>query len=190
MPTCTTRVWARVGLAKDKVKKTKKSKTENIGNVADSIAAAIAPRVKSKSFPEQFIEGPLDVDFAVSRELIRSIQHAPLMGQWDVIFLGEGRKKVLEETYAQDQAETIMRAVCWGRSSFQFSSDRDVMHSALTAFLAWATEIQGAIEQAIADSALGTGYEVQLRQEVFRRLGIHEAAVLPLLPRTIDLKAH
>jgi hypothetical protein len=180
---------ARVGLAKDKLKKVNKRKTDNIGNVADSIAAVIAPRVKSKSFPEQFIDGPLDVDFTVSRELIRSVQHAPLMGQWDVIFLGEGRKKILEETYAQEQAETIMRAVCWGRSTFQFSSDRDVMHSALTAFLAWATEIEQAIEQAIADSALGTGYEVQLRSEVMRRLGIHEAAALPVLPRTIDLNA-
>ena len=60
---------SRVIVAKDKVKKTKKKKTENIGNVADAISKAIMPKLKSMEFPEDFVgDADLDIDIHISHE--------------------------------------------------------------------------------------------------------------------------
>lgn len=179
---------ARVGLAKDKVKKVNKKKTDNIGNVAESIAATILPKMKSKNFPEDFIDGELDMDFQISRELVKAIQLAPLLDQMDLLFLGDNEKVITEVSHPQAQAESIARAVLWGRSSFQLSSHRNAMQKGLTEFLRWVKSLDKEINQAIADSALGTGYEIQLRVEVLRRLGIHPVGMEVNLPATISMK--
>lgn len=179
---------ARVGLAKDKVKKVNKKKTDNIGNVADNISAVVGSRIKSKSFPENFIDGELDINFDVSRELVRGIQISPLLGELDLMFTGENGKKVVDVTYPQAQAEAIVRAVLWGRSSFQLTSNSRAMDKALNEFLVWASDIDNTISRAIADSALGTGYEDVLRLEVFKRLGLHPAALERNLPTSITLR--
>ncbi len=178
---------ARVGLAKDKVKKTNKKKTDNIGNVAESISSAIIPKVKSKNFPEDFIDGELDIDFHISRELLKRIQLAPLLDEVELRFTGENGKTLIDTSYPQAQAESIVRAVLWGRSSFQLSTNRKAMQNGLTEFLRWVKDLNVEINQAIADSALGTGYEAQLRVEVLRQLGIHPVGLDINLPVTISL---
>lgn len=45
---------SRILVANDKVRKTKKRKSESIGSVSDSIAKAVAPRLQLKKFPEDF----------------------------------------------------------------------------------------------------------------------------------------
>lgn len=180
---------ARVGLAKDKVKKANKKKTDNIGNVADSIASGVLPRVKSKNFPEDFVDGVLDIDFQISRELVKTITISPLLGEIDVQFVGNNGKNVAEVSCPRAQGEAIARAVLWGRSTFQLTSNDKAMSDALTAFLRWVRELDAEINHAIADSALGTGYETQLRSEVLRRLGIHPSGMDVNLPPVISLKA-
>jgi len=61
------------------------------------------------------------------------------------------------------------------------------MDAAVSAFTAWTAEIRDNVTQAIANSALGTGYEDQLRHEVFLRLGVNEAARRPTLPSSVSL---
>ena len=180
----------RVGLAADKVKKVHKKKTENIGNVAASIAATIGPQINSKRFPEDFIDGaPLDINFQVSRGLVRKIEHHPMLDEIDLVLSGENGRVIYEGASPHAQAETIVRAVLWGRTEFQLTSNQAAMHRALTEFISWGSELNAGIVQAISDSALGTGYEEQLRLEVFRRLGVEPIACEVRLPSTIVVRA-
>jgi hypothetical protein len=176
---------SRIIVAKDKAKKTKKKKTENIANVAEAIAKGVEPRIKAKNFPEDFVEGSLDMDVHISRELVKSIQIEHLLDRFDVTFQGQGGTTILDETYVKAVGEGVVRAVLWGRSSFSLSSDRKVMEAAVTDFIGWIADIQKEVGQAIMDSALGTGYEDQLRREVFARLGIHRAVGNKILPSRI-----
>ena len=96
--------------------------------MADAIAKAIAHRVKARSFPEDFIDGSPDIDFHVTRELVKAIEVAHFLDQVDVTFLGDGGKTISEGTYPLPIADAIVRAVLWGRSFFRLSSDRDAMH--------------------------------------------------------------
>jgi hypothetical protein len=178
---------ARVGLAKDKVKKANKKKADNIGNVAEKISATVSKIIKSKSFPENFIDSELDASFDISRELVKTIQMLPLLGEVELKFRGEGGKKLVTCTYPQAQGEAIVRAVLWGRSSFSLSSDERATQKAIVEFLKWVKEIDSSISQAIANSALGTGYEELLRTDVFKRLGMHPAAMEANLMQDISL---
>ncbi len=175
----------RIGLASDKIKKVNKKKTDNIGNVADSIVQQIKPRIKAKNFPEDFMEGPFDASFEIDRKRVRSVQTHTMLGEIDVLFLDATRSKINEATYPVAMAESIVRALLWGRSTFQLASSPEKLHSALTEFIRWARDIEQAISRAIRESALGTGYEDQLRITVFKRLGIHPAVFEATLPSLI-----
>jgi hypothetical protein len=84
-------------------------------------------------------------------------------------------------------AEAIVRALLWGRSQFSVSTDRKAMDQAVSKFLAWVSQIEKEIETAITESALGTGYEDVLKQEVYNRLGIHRLSGAKILPAQITL---
>jgi hypothetical protein len=61
------------------------------------------------------------------------------------------------------------------------------MDEAVNKFLAWVSQADKDIETAISESALGTGYEVQLKREVYDRLGIHPLSGAKVLPQHIAL---
>jgi hypothetical protein len=61
------------------------------------------------------------------------------------------------------------------------------MDQAVNDFIIWVAETEKAIELAIAESALGTGYEDALKDEVYTRLGIHRLAGAKQLPALIFL---
>lgn len=80
-----------------------------------------------------------------------------------------------------------MRALLLGRSTFSVSTDRMAMDAAVNAFLKWLRESENEIEVAIRESAFGTGYEDDLRKEVYLRLGIHPLVGAAVLPAQISL---
>ena len=61
------------------------------------------------------------------------------------------------------------------------------MNRALSDFLKWVAEIEQNIATAIAESALGTGYEESLRCEIYSRLGIHPLSGTAMLPNQITV---
>ena len=62
---------ARIFVARDKVKKTKKHREDSIVSVAESIVKAIGPRLETRNFPDGFVEdGVLDINFSIERRNI------------------------------------------------------------------------------------------------------------------------
>lgn len=179
---------SRLAVASDKVKKTKKKQTENIGNVAESIVKAVQPKIQTKNFPDDFAkDDKLDLSFNFDRRSIKTISLSHLLDSYDVEITATGGGTVYEGTHPRAVAEGIVRALLWGRSMFSVASDRKVMDRAVTAFIEWSGEIASEIDTAISESALGTGYEEVLRREVYNRLGIHPYAGAKALPSMIAL---
>jgi hypothetical protein len=82
-----------------------------------------------------------------------------LLGSCDIEFVTNDGNKVYEATHPSSVAEAIVRSLLWGRSVFSVSSNPKTMDQALTQFLKWVAQIENDIATAIAESALGTGYE-------------------------------
>jgi hypothetical protein len=179
---------ARIHVAKDKSKKKKKATTENIANVADSIVQTIKPRIEMRRFPEDYASGaPSDISLHLNPKSIRRIVTQSLLGSCDLTILGEGDTELYGATLPQATAEAITRALLWGRSAFSVSNDAQAMNKAVSDFLEAGGEIEAAISMAIAESALGTGYEEALKREIYARLGVHPLALTRTLPATITL---
>jgi hypothetical protein len=179
---------SRIAVAKDKVKKTKKSKTENIGNVADSIAKGILPKIQTKNFPDDFIDGAKpDLDFNFDRRSVKQITLTHLLDRYDVKVTTTGGGTAYEGSHHRAVSEAIVRALLWGRSMFSVSSERKTMDHAINEFIKWVSVIEDEIETAITESALGTGYEDVLKREVYNRLGIHPLSGANTLPSEITL---
>jgi hypothetical protein len=179
---------SRIAVAADKGKKTKKKHSDNIGGVADAIAKAIIPKIQFRNFPDDFTSGSeLDMSFNLDRRSLRAIRIARLLGSCDIELVGDAGKIIYEETLPSPVAEAIARSVLWGRSAFSISSDPKIMNKALADFGQWALEIENNIATAIAESALGTGYEDSLRREIYSRLGIHPLSGAATLPDQISL---
>lgn len=178
---------SRIRVAKDKAKKTKKKRTDNIGNVADSIVQTIRPRILLKNFPEDFVAGvESDISFNVDRRNLKQINTAYLLDNVDVELITHSGDMAYKGTHPQPVAEAIVRSLLWGRSVFSVSSDRKTMDHAITQFIQWVAQIEKDIDIAIVESALGTGYEDTLKREVYTRLGIHPMSAAKTLPAQIN----
>ena len=179
---------SRLTVAKDKGRKTKKSKAKNIGNVAESITKAILPKIRSRNFPDDFAETTLsDISFNFDRESLQRIKITPFMNTCHIEVFAQGGDIAYEQSLPRAVAETIVRALLWGRSSFSVGSDPKVMDKVLNKFIPWAAEIEKDVETAIRNSAFGTGYEEALKREVYSRLGIHPMAGMKNLPTEITM---
>ena len=177
---------SRILVARDKVKKTKKKRTDNIGNVAELIVLAIKPKLQTRNFPDDFTQGvPLDISFNVDRRSLKQINIAHLLDSYDVEIVSFSGERIYTGTHSQPVAEAIVRALLWGRSAFSVSSDRKASEHAVTEFLKWAAQIEKDINVALTDSALGTGYEDALKREVYARLGVHPLSAEKVLPMQI-----
>lgn len=178
---------ARIAVARDKQQRTKKQQEDSVGSVADSIVQLIEPRLKMRNFPDDFVAGaPLDIPFVFDRNSLREIEISHLLDSYDVEIRGNG-KVAYSGTHTKPVAEAIVRALLLGRSTFSVSEDREVMDRAVNEFLKWVAATDKAINEAISESALGTGYEELLKKEVYQRLGIHSATGMAVLPRRISL---
>lgn len=177
---------SRVAIAKDRARRTKKKRTENIGNVAESVVSDVLPKSKLKNFPDDFVRGAsLDISFDVDRTSLKRIHISRLLDHWDLTLISESGTKIYEGSHPSSIAEAIVRALMWGRSVFAVGSDRPSMEQAVTRFLDWVSGIEREIDAAIANSALGTGYEDALKKEIYARLGIHPLSAAKTLPSEI-----
>lgn len=179
---------ARIAVAEDKQKKTKKQQSDSIGSVADSIVNAVEPKLKTKNFPDDFVKGvKLDLPFVFDRGSLKEITIGHLMDSYDIEIHAEGGDTVYSGTHPAPVAESIVRALLLGRSTFSVSTDRKAMDAAVTEFIGWVAEAEKVIQTAITESAFGTGYEDALKREIYLRLGMHPLTGAPVLPAQISL---
>lgn len=179
---------ARISVAQDKKKKIKKRESDSIGSVADSIVRAIEPKLKMKLFPEDFADGArLDLPLVFDRASLKEISVSRLLDIYDVEVYAQNGTKAYSGNHPRPVAEAIIRALLMGRSTFSVSTDRKSMDDAVNRFLAWFRETDEDIAIAIAESALGTGYEDALRKEIYSRLGIHPFSGAESIPEHIQL---
>ena len=179
---------SRIALAKDKTKKTKKQQQDNTGRVAQAITKVVEVTVKSRNFPDDFIENTeLDINFNFDRSSLRTITILPLIDLHQIKITNSNGDLVYEASHSHSVSEAIIRAILWGRASFSLKDDRDLMHAAVSNFIIFVSDIEKKIDEMIAESALGTGYEERLKHEVFKQLGIHPLAGAYILPPEITL---
>lgn len=179
---------ARIAVADDKRKKTKKQQSDSIGSVADSIVNAVEPKLKTKNFPDDFVKGAkLDMPLVFDRGSLKEITIQHLLGDYDIEVHAKGGTTVYSATHPAPVAEAIVRALLLGRSTFSVSTDHKVMNAAVIAFLAWVSQAEKDIQLAITESAFGTGYEDALKREIYSRLGIHPLTGATRLPNQISL---
>jgi hypothetical protein len=179
---------ARIAVAEDKKKRTKKRESDSIGSVAESIAKAVAPVIQSRNFPNDFADAEsLDLQLTFDRKSLKEIVVHPLLDTYEIEVRMQGGNVAYHGVHPKAVAEAIIRALLWGRSQFSVSTDRKAMDNAINDFLIWAMKTEGDIERAISESALGTGYEDALKKEVYSRLGIHPLSGTKVLPSHIML---
>ena len=179
---------ARIAVARDKGKKTRKRQSESIGSVADSIVRAVEPKVHARNFPDDFAaDVELDLIFEFGGEELQHIALEPLFGETRVIVTAQSDQKVYDDYLKQPVAEAMVRALLWGRTSFGVSSSKKAMMASVREFVSWMSDIDGEIDQHIAESAFGTGYEKRLKNEVYSRLGVQRLASADELPREMFL---
>ena len=110
---------SRIAVAADKGKKTKTKHSDNIGGVAEAITKALLPKIQIRNFPDDFVgSAKLDMSFHIDRSTLRTINVAKLLGSYDLELVGDGGKKIYEETLPSSVAEAIVRSLLWGRSVF------------------------------------------------------------------------
>lgn len=180
----------RILVANDKTRTTKKHKSESISSVAKSIAQTIGRLLESKRFPEDF--GALGVghdavSISAPRESIKGIELHPFMHTAELLLRGDGDDVIFQASLAMPVAEAIVRALLAGRSSFVITNDAMVAAAAVNEYLKWFASIERKLQDGIANSALGTGYEEQLTAEVFKLLGINPLLTTTTLPHSISV---
>src|SRR2546430_10811492 len=122
--TCT----ARIIVADDKKRKTKKRQSDSIGNVAASIVQSIEPKLKTKNFPDDFADGAtLDLPLLFDRNSLRSISIGHLLDSYDIEVHTKAGAVAYSGTHTRPVAEAIVRALLLGRSTFSVSTDRKAM---------------------------------------------------------------
>jgi hypothetical protein len=179
---------SRIAVANDKKHKIKKRESDSIGSVAGSIAETFLPKLQTRSFPDDFVDGiELDLPFIFDRSSIKEIVVNHLLDTYDIEVHTRSGNKAYHGSHPRPVAEAIVRALLWGRSTFSVSTNRKAMDEAVNKFIEWVSQTEADIESAISQSAFGTGYEVQLKREVYSRLGIHPLSGSKTLPQHITL---
>lgn len=177
---------ARIAVAHDKVTTTKKQKIDSVATVARGIAVPIAHILNSRQFPEDFATPSDTIPVHVSRGALRQIKIHSFFDTAELTLTGDGGQVLLEGNYNASVAEAIARAVLLGRQAFQVPAKREAAQACLSAFLTWFRQLRVRLDEAIAESALGTGYEDQLRAQVYQTLRIHPLVGDPILPGLIN----
>jgi hypothetical protein len=179
---------ARIAVAQDKSRTTKKKQIDNLTNVANGIADQVRLLLSSRQFPDNFvIDDPITTPFTINRKALRHIKIRPFLDQTTLTLTAETGKPILHGTYSKAVAEAVVRAVLIGRSSFEIPTERKAAEELVTGFLVWFDDIRRRVQVAINESAFGTGYEERLTMEVYRRLGISPLVGERTLPANIPL---
>jgi hypothetical protein len=181
---------ARIVVAKDKNTTTKKHKSDSISNVAKSIAETIGKLLQSRRFPEDFC--PIDKDdnfvsITLPRAALRKIDLHPFMDTAELRLTGGSGELLFSETLDLSIAEAIVRALLAGRESFMMIKKTAIAETGMMEFIKWFSKIKKKLEDGIASSALGTGYEEQLTMEVYKLVGLHPRIADKTLPNSITI---
>lgn len=179
---------SRLAVAQDKKRTTKKQKSENVGSVAKGIAEQLERQVNARQFPENFYEeSGRDIPVHVDRQLLRAVKLEALFDQGHIQVTGVSGKVLFEARGHITVTELIARALLMGRETFTAPQKREQAEEALGSFFEWFDGLRVRLDQAINESALGTGYEDILRAMVYQRLRIHLLVAERALPGTINL---
>lgn len=179
---------ARIVVAKDKTRKTKKHKSESIGSVAKGIADFIRKLLEARRFPDDFCAaGDPHLDIRIDPAMLRHIELRRFMHTADLRLAGNNSETLFEANLDWSVAEAVVRALLAGRTEFAVNLDPTVAETAVREFLKWFDKIREEVEKGIANSALGTGYEDQLTAEVYKMLGLHPLVAQSILPPVIGI---
>lgn len=180
-------VQVRYRLAKDKTGKQTKRKSESVKSVAASVAGKVRPLLDAKLFPESLTSAGASMEhFDCAGSKLISIELHPMMGQVELYIEPDGGEKAAT-VWPEPVAEIIVRAILLGRSKFDFPTDDAIARITVAHSEKWISAIREALEDAVAASAAGSGYEDAVRLEVLSLLGIHATSLDKTLPRKIVL---
>ena len=162
---------ARIAVGGARVGATKKRQSESVGEVARGVAEGVRRLLELRRFPEDFMDAEderaatlvLPRDGALRIEIGRVMNLAGLR-----VALEDGSVVYEEASIPWAVGEVIVRACLLGRREFAVSMDGAVAEGALGKFRKWFGEVDEQLGKAIAESTRGTGYEGQLRREVYR----------------------
>jgi hypothetical protein len=162
---------SRVGVAKDKGKKTRRSTGADLMAVANGIVDNVRPFVESRQFPESFCaKGDKMTPFTLPPYVALEVH--PMM-QDSVLVMRTAQGKTLSEIQCpRPVADVIVRALMLGRRHFSVPESPECALHVLEGFGPWINDIQDRIEEGCRISAVGTKYEAEVRQTVFTKLGI------------------
>jgi hypothetical protein len=178
----------RIMVANDKTRTTKKHKSDSISSVAKSIAETIGKLLESRRFPEDFIAAGTNaavIPINLSRGSLRKIELHQFMHTAELRLMGDGPTPLFSESLDMPVAEAVVRGLLAGRGSFVVNNDAKATEEGVGAFLKWFASIETKLEDGIAHSALGTGYEEQLTSEVYKLLGLNPLVAQKTLPQSI-----
>ena len=165
---------SRITVAQDKVKTTKKQKNDSVASVAKGIAEPIMRFLNSRRFPEDFCgESGDKIPFHISRDNLHRIEIRSFFDKTEITFEAEGGEPLFKGNYNSAVAEVIVRAVLLGREKFEVPARREEAQACFSRFLNWINQLQSRLEEALRDSAVGTGYEEQVRAQVYLNLRAH-----------------
>jgi hypothetical protein len=178
---------ARITVAQDKAKTAKRQKTDSIASVAKGIADPIARILNSRRFPEDFYSRSGEtIPIHIARDRLHHIERHSFFDKAEITFVAEGGVPLLHGHYSSSVAEAIVRAVLLGRENFEVPARREEAQACVSQFLNWFDQIRSRLEDALRESAVGTGYEEEVRSQIYLNLRVH-----PLVgERTLDPVIH
>lgn len=180
-------VQVRYRLAKDKSGKQTKRQSESITSVATSVASKVSPVLETKLFPEGFVSSKASMEhFDLLGKSWRVIKLHPMMGQTELWFEAEDGEQT-QETFPCSVAEIIVRSILLGRSNFDYPNDENESKSILDDMHDWLATLQGILDESIAASAAGSGYEDTVMNASLSMLRIHPIVFEKTLPARIEL---
>jgi len=141
---------SRKDVAEDKNVQTKQGELINIKTVANGIAESVRPLLESQSFPESFV--------------------TPAAPMQPLDFSGI---KKMEGQYPRSTAQVIVKALLMGRRKFSYPTEKADGEAALQGFSGWFPKILEKISIGIGMTTIGTGYEEDVHDAVFKQLHMH-----------------
>lgn len=177
---------ARITVAQDKAKTTKKQMNDSVASVAKGIAEPITRLLNSRRFPEDFYsQAGATMPVHISRNSLHRIEIQYFFDKAEITFVAEGGETLLQGSYDIPVGEAIVRAILLGREKFEVPARREEAQACVSQFLSWLDQLQSRIEEDLRESAVGTGYEEQVRAQVYLNLRVHPLVGERTLPPVI-----
>ncbi|MFN8695554.1 MAG: hypothetical protein ACK5YB_01670, partial [Burkholderiales bacterium] len=139
-----------------------KSPLRGICEVAASVAGKVRALLDAKSFPESMANaGTVMEHFDTAGMKLISIEFHPMMEETEPHFETADGEKIVKVLPAP-VAEVLVRAILPGRSKFDLPTSETDARLAISQTEKWIAAIREALDNAVAASAAGSGYEERL----------------------------